>query len=85
MKLIIEIDDQTYKAVQLHPECFNFANAILNAKPLQTELDEIKAKIINISKEPYYEHEGEDWTNGLTIAENLIDNRIREIKELNNE
>lgn len=30
MKLVIDISEEEYEAVKLHPECFNFAHSILN-------------------------------------------------------
>lgn len=39
-------------------------------------INDIKAEINNVLKEPQYQHEGEDWTNGLIIAEQIIDKYI---------
>lgn len=81
IKLIIDIDEQTYKAVQLHPECFNFAHAILNSKPLQAELEEIKDKIQkmpNANPSYYYTVDVVDRYDVLELLEDRI-------KELNNE
>ena len=34
----------------------------------------LKVALDKCGKEPDYQHEGEDWRNGICIAENLIDN-----------
>lgn len=82
-KLIIEIDDQTYRAVQLHPGCFNFANAILNGKPLQTELEELEAKMKPFTKDRINPHCYDvGFVNGALECLWVLQERI---KELNNE
>lgn len=34
MQIVIDISENEYEAVKLHPECFTFANSILNGAPL---------------------------------------------------
>ena len=45
MKLIIDIDKEEYEKVLKFPDCYAFGYAIVNSKPLQAELEEIKAEM----------------------------------------
>ena len=40
------------------------------------DADELKEALQKCKNEPNYQHEGEDWRNGLCIAEELIDNAL---------
>lgn len=41
-------------------------------------IDSIKMEIRETLREPYYQHIGEDWRNGLMLAENIINQYIGE-------
>ena len=55
---------------------FQIKNApTIEAVPMSV-IDDIKAEIKQILNEHLYQHEGEDWRNGLIIAEDVIDKHI---------
>ena len=41
--------------------------------------EQIKDDIESVMQEPAYQHEGEDWQVGLTIAENIVDKYIKQL------
>ena len=45
-------------------------------KTLREGIEKVKAEIREKEKDPQYQHEGEDWLNGLLIAEEIIDTHL---------
>lgn len=43
--------------------------------------EKVKIEIAEKEKEPNYQHEGEDWLNGLIIAEEIIDKHLQEVEQ----
>ena len=48
-------------------------------------IDKINNAIEELLKEPQYQHEGEDWKNGLIMAQEILYNMSSELKEQNND
>lgn len=49
------------------------------------DADLAKQKIITLEHEPDYQHEGEDWSVGLCMAESVLDEVPNAVEELINE
>ena len=86
MKLIIDISENEYEAVKLHPECFTFANSILNGTPLPKG----HGRLIDINdiewakhkeERNYMEYEVIDWEDILN-APAIIEAEWRESEPL---
>lgn len=77
MKIVIDLDEKYYNDIKNSPTASNYSTlyalfGIRNGKPLQTELEEIKA-----------EFEDRILLN-QTVAIQIIDKRIAELKGENN-
>lgn len=48
-------------------------STITENKQLKEGIEKVKTEIRNAEQEPQYQHEDEDWLNGLLIAEEIID------------
>ena len=89
MKLIIDIDEEMYKQVIASDiiyvlddtDLIMLENAIAEGKPLQTELEEIKAEIDDMINNEYCGDGNDDEliTYGLKLARQKLDKRIKEI------
>ena len=76
MKVVIDIPENTLNAVKAHPECFNFAHAILEGTPLEKVLEDIKAEIRQGVSD--FASENGDIAYGFVCAEEIIDKHIAE-------
>ena len=68
MKMIIDIGEKEYENVLKFTDCYAFGYAIANGKPLQEELEEIKAEIKALNVCDKYD------------AIEIIDNHINNLK-----
>ena len=92
MKLIIDIDEKDYKGIISHDYYGIYSGIVSRAlyeatkigKPLQAELDEIKAKILNLSFTGYADKPKLDRSEVLKILDNrsevlkILENHIKE-------
>ena len=82
MKIVIDIPKTAYEQIIEAGELdyLEVITAIENGTPLSEVLNGIKSEIENEIdknlKEPQYQHEDEDWMNGLIMAEDIIDKHI---------
>ena len=71
--------DKAYVAID---DAYNTAiKALENQKSIVEKLTEINIAINKKMREPQYQHEGEDWVNGLIMAENIVDDYMSKLKE----
>ena len=88
MKLIIDIDEQTYNKARRYiteleiKDILTVRKAIRKGVKLETELEEIRAEIKEVQS---FSFRTRGECEGLKIALEIIDNHISELKGENNE
>ena len=91
VELVVKIPEALYNNIQngcwIYPYTLVY-EALKNGTPLpkgMIDANKVQEGIKKLLKEPGYQHEGEDWKNGLIMAEDLIYDALTIIKADNEE